>query len=289
MHSFFMTNQNKSFPNSSDVIAKSNNKENDASFAKQITENVSDESSKSDDDEESESYSEKSSEFSEDNRSQSSGTNGNNHSRWNSIRDEIVLQIKKSEAKILEKIDEIEKTAGNNSNSFLKQLSFIRPEGFPMQSMEEFDELKNNAEKCKSLIDYLKLYGGENLETAAKNYIKESMTDELSSKFIWCKKRESDKNAITLWNTHWATLIWGILNNTFGCTIEQFSQAMQYGLRLAKQPYRDHNARDSKRNEVDSEKGRGAKKTLLQEMADLYNNAEEASNVSDDDMDSTKK
>ncbi|KAL7290563.1 hypothetical protein TKK_0015330 [Trichogramma kaykai] len=190
MHSFFMTNQNKSFPNSSDIIAKSNNKENDALFSKQITENDSDESSN------------------------------------------------------------------------LNQLSFIPPEGFPMKSMEEFDELKSNVEKCNSLINYLKLYGGENLETAAKNYIKESMTDELSSKFIWCKKRESDKNAFTLWNTHWATLIWGILNNTFRCTIEQFSQAMQYGLRLAKQRYTDNNARDSKKNKVDSEKGRGAKKTL---------------------------
>ncbi|XP_067211343.1 uncharacterized protein [Linepithema humile] len=69
---------------------------------------------------------------------------------------------------------------------------YKRPDGFPLKTIEEFENLKADTDRLQELLTYLKFVGGLKLREALSHFQKETMTDELTCKFTyWGRTKES--------------------------------------------------------------------------------------------------
>ncbi|XP_034937590.1 uncharacterized protein [Chelonus insularis] len=67
---------------------------------------------------------------------------------------------------------------------------FELPDGFPLQSMDDFNQFEEDSDKkrAETLRDYLKFAGGHDLREALHNFVRAAMTEELAEKFTWTGK-----------------------------------------------------------------------------------------------------
>ncbi|XP_046590463.1 uncharacterized protein LOC107224064 isoform X4 [Neodiprion lecontei] len=79
---------------------------------------------------------------------------------------------------------------------------YEKPPGFPLDSLEVFQEFEEDPERQRSLRHYLINVGGVTARDALNQFLKEAMTDSLTQKFSWTGKTISDKeNLRPLFNT----------------------------------------------------------------------------------------
>ncbi|XP_046606828.1 uncharacterized protein LOC124302170 isoform X3 [Neodiprion virginianus] len=79
---------------------------------------------------------------------------------------------------------------------------YEKPPGFPLDSLEVFQEFEEDPERQRSLRHYLINVGGVTARDALNQFLKEAMTDSLTQKFSWTGKTVSDKeNLRPLFNT----------------------------------------------------------------------------------------
>ncbi|XP_046493149.1 uncharacterized protein [Neodiprion pinetum] len=79
---------------------------------------------------------------------------------------------------------------------------YEKPPGFPLDSLEVFQEFEEDPERQRSLRHYLINVGSVTARDALNQFLKEAMTDSLTQKFSWTGKTVSDKeNLRPLFNT----------------------------------------------------------------------------------------
>ncbi|KAL7290611.1 hypothetical protein TKK_0015373 [Trichogramma kaykai] len=159
----------------------------------------------------------------------------------NVIRKEMGSMIHGVESNIFKKLDAIQKSI-QEINHFepTEPVGLSSPEGFPIKTMEDFKIISADANKLKAMKSYLKVWGGNNLEDAVKHYVKECLTDELSTEWNWIKTKAEEDEENEKKNQFYAA------HEKFNCSHSDFNKAIQDGLRLAKQRHRDSKNRSKK-------------------------------------------
>ncbi|KAK0156820.1 hypothetical protein PV327_011593 [Microctonus hyperodae] len=91
--------------------------------------------------------------------------------------------------------------------------------GFPLQTMEVFEEFKNDDEEAHNALQhYLDILGGQNYREVLNLYIRASMTNKIADEFSWRgQARENSGSKIALMTTKMARIF-------FPKCIEKFFQ-----------------------------------------------------------------
>ncbi|XP_067210756.1 uncharacterized protein [Linepithema humile] len=78
---------------------------------------------------------------------------------------------------------------------------YEKPDGFPLTTIEDFQELETDKDRLQKLASYLKFIGGIKLREALSHFQKETMTDELTSMFTYWGRK---KHSLAFYNTQTA-------------------------------------------------------------------------------------
>ncbi|XP_046734992.1 uncharacterized protein LOC124404707 [Diprion similis] len=147
---------------------------------------------------------------------------------------------------------------------------YEKPPGFPLDSLEVFQEFEEDPERQRSLKHYLINVGGITARDALNQFLKEAMTDSLTKHFSWTGKTVLDKeNLRPLFNTCIGKVFFDALRECR--TIPQprdrtkFARLMQEVIRGAKQ-----RLRDSKRRANGPFSMEGRRQKYMNEMAQRY-------------------
>nr|XP_046493148.1 uncharacterized protein LOC124224923 isoform X2 [Neodiprion pinetum] len=129
---------------------------------------------------------------------------------------------------------------------------YEKPPGFPLDSLEVFQEFEEDPERQRSLRHYLINVGSVTARDALNQFLKEAMTDSLTQKFSWTGKTVSDalRECRTIPQPHDRT---------------EFARLMQEAIRGAKQRLRDAKRRANRSVHVE-----GHRQKYMAEMANRY-------------------
>ncbi|XP_066600103.1 uncharacterized protein [Prorops nasuta] len=161
---------------------------------------------------------------------------------------EVVLRMEQSIKELTAKVDNLTE----ENRELRKHLCHFpyeteAPQGFPLQTLNDYLDFTTDKTKHSALFSYLRYLGGVNLKGCINTFFKETFSNDLINLFTWTGKTSTPgSNALALQSSVLCRILFKTIlecKNIPRPSHIEFCNAMQEGIKVAKQRLRDDRKR----------------------------------------------